>query len=120
MASLVGKYRLLSHGTYSSYGEFRPTSSELLGEIKYGNDGSLDVLILLKTDPMLAKEIIGYVGTYEVVSETEVIHRMSVATSAKRCGSSESRNYKIDGNRLFLSVDYSNGEKFEACWERLG
>lgn len=120
MNSLVGRYRLKSHGIYAADGTFKPTSPYLKGEIAYGSDGHLSVLMLFKETPETAKDIFGYVGTYKIISDKVVEHHFSVSTVPSRHDAIEERTYLIKEDELRLGAVMSDGQRFEAVWIRSG
>ena len=113
---VVGRYRLVSHGTYKE-DNFFPTSSFLQGELIYSYDGYLSVLIFFKQTVTSEKDFLAYTGTFEQISESEILHKISLCSQSKRNGTVESRTFKESGNRIFLGVEMGD-ERFEAVWER--
>ena len=83
MDKFIGRYKLLNHGTYSSGGHYTPTSDYLKGEICYAADKSLSVLILFKPEIETKKDILCYVGTYEVISDELLIHKFHLCSQQK-------------------------------------
>lgn len=119
MNKLIGRYSLLSHGTFDQSGHFNPTSSFLKGELIYSGNGNLSVLIFFKDDPETNQEFLAYSGNYEITGPDEVIHKISICSKSKRNNSDEKRNYQIERDCLILSCDIEDGKRFEARWKRL-
>ncbi len=119
MNILTGRYKLISHGTYSPEGNFQPTSSYLKGELIYSSDEFLSVQIFLKEEIETARDLLTYSGRYKILNSSEVNHLINICSQGKRDNSIEKRNYRVEGAYLFLSVDFENKSKFEAKWEKL-
>lgn len=116
--NLIGRYKLLSHGTYLN-GDFTPTSTFLKGEFIYSSEGYLSVLIFFNEDSETPRKFLAYSGNYEITSDIEVIHKINICSNSKKNGTQEPRNYRFVDNFLFLSCPLDGGEIFEAKWERL-
>ena len=93
MNKLIGRYSLLNHGTYDQSGLYTPTSDYLKGEINYAADGSLSVLILFKQEIETKKDILSYVGRYEIASENILFHNITLCSQQARNNSAEKRTY---------------------------
>jgi hypothetical protein len=115
--NLVGKYKLLRHGTYDSSELYTTSSKYLAGELHYGEDKHLSVMIHFVQSPMSLSEILSYVGKFEVISNTIINHDIYLSSAAKLNNTVEKRLYKIDGNLLYLGKNLSMG-RFEAVWEK--
>lgn len=116
---LIGRYKLVSHGTFTSSGEFSPTSPFLKGELIYSSEGYLSVVIFFNEDSEAPRKFLAYSGHYEITSDDEVIHKMSICSNSKKDGTQELRNFKFENDFLFLSCELGEEKKFEAKWERL-
>jgi hypothetical protein len=101
--NIIGRYRLLSHGTYNFEGEFTPTSEFISGELIYAGEGYLSVIIFFNRDTQENRKFLAYSGLYEMTSPNEVIHKISICSKTNRNSTSENRNYKLIDNFLFLS-----------------
>ena len=119
MNSLVGKYRLVAHGVFTPGGEYKATSSYFYGELYYGADGTLYVLINFSRTPESARDNYGYVGTYRIKSQNVVEHRMTVATASKQVNSVEERTFEVRGSELVLGRIFENGDRFEGRWQKI-
>lgn len=119
IGKLIGRYKLINHGTYEQNGEYKPTSLFLNGELIYSSEGYLSVLIFFKDDPDANREFLAYSGRYEITSDNEVIHQINICSRSKRNGTQEFRTYKFVEKYLFLSCDLEENKRFEAKWERL-
>jgi hypothetical protein len=118
MNKLIGRYSLLKHGTYDQAGLYTPTSDYLKGEINYAADGSLSVLILFKPEIETKKDILSYVGRYEVSSEDILFHNITLCSQQTRSNSAEKRNYLFKEGNLVLGSELPNGSRFEAIWQK--
>ena len=118
MIKLIGRYSLLKHGTYDQAGVYTPTSDYLKGEINYASDGSLSVLILFKPEIESKKDILSYVGRYEVSSENILFHNITLCSQQARNHSAEKRSYFFKDENLVLGSEMPNGFRFEAVWKK--
>jgi hypothetical protein len=114
---LIGRYKLLSHGTYNLEGEFTPTSDFLSGELIYAGEGYLLVLIFFNNDTQEKRKFLAYSGLYEISGFDEVIHKINICSQTKRNSTIEIRGYRLRDNFLFLSCLLEDNKKFEAKWE---
>ncbi len=114
---VVGRYQLISHGTYKE-NIFSPTSSYLKGELIYSSDGFLSVLIFFRESVTSEKDFLAYTGTFEHKSEYEILHHISLCSQSKRNGTIESRTFKSSGNRIYLGINMG-AERFEAVWAKV-
>ena len=119
MQQITGRYKLLSHGTYSPENIYVSTSDYLRGELYYGADGFLSVLIVFSKNPTQAKDVYGYVGRYSVKSPSVVEHQMSVASHPSQMDATEERTFKHEGSNIILGKIYPDGTRFEAVWTLL-
>ena len=119
MNKLIGRYSLLKHGTYDQAGLYTPTSDYLTGEITYASDGSLSVLILFKPEIQNKKDILCYVGQYEVISDDLLSHNITLCSQQARNNSSEKRSYLIKEDSLILGCELPHGHRFEAIWRKV-
>jgi hypothetical protein len=115
---LAGTYDLKSHGTYGEDGVFVPTSDFAHGQLYYGDDGYLSILIRFGREFNSPKDIFGYVGRYKIIDEGTVEHHFEVATNAKQNNTVENRTYKVDAEKVVLGVTWPSGRRFEAVWLR--
>jgi hypothetical protein len=118
MIKLIGRYSLLKHGTYDQAGDYTPTSDYLKGEINYASDGSLSVLILFQPEIESKKDILSYVGRYEVSSENILFHNITLCSQQARNHSAEKRSYLLKEDKLILGSEMPNGFRFEAVWKK--
>lgn len=116
--NLAGKYELYSHGIYDSQGEFKATSDYLKGELCYGSDKTLSLIILFKEEIKSPRDILAYSGQYEVVSEKEILHKISFSSHFSKIQTVEKRGYKFDGNNLKLTAKLDDNQLFEALWRK--
>ena len=119
MNKIIGRYSLLKHGTYDQAGLYTPTSDYLKGEINYASDGSLSVLILFKPEIETKKDILSYVGRYEVTSEEILYHHITLCSQQTRNNSAEKRTYLFKEGNLILGSELPNGFRFEAVWKKI-
>jgi 5-methylcytosine-specific restriction endonuclease McrBC regulatory subunit McrC len=117
--SLIGLWQLISHGTYDSNNIFSPTSQELAGQLIYGSDFSLSVLILFKSEPTAARDVLAYSGRWDLLNEIELNHHIEICNRTERVGNVERRQFEISGQRLFLRAKLDNQRIFEAQWNSL-
>ena len=118
MNKLIGRYSLLKHGTYDQAGIYTPTSDYLKGEINYASDGSLSVLILFKPEIESKKDILSYVGRYQVSSGNILYHNITLCSQQARNNSAEKRSYLLKEDNLILGSEMPNGFRFEAVWKK--
>lgn len=114
--NLSGVYSLKSHGIFNKQGDFTPTSDYLKGQLRYGSENILSVIILFNESINSLKDILCYSGTYEVYSADEVVHHISMCSDTSRNNTSEIRKFVLEGNTLKLKVHESDGSCFEAAW----
>ena len=119
MNKLIGRYSLLNHGTYDQDGVYTPTSDYLKGEINYAADGSLSVLILFKSEIETKKDILSYVGRYEVSSDDILFHNITLCSQQTRNNSAEKRTYLFKEGNNVLGSELPNGSRFEAVWRKI-
>lgn len=118
VSELVGRYKLKSHGIYDSKGNYTATSDYINGELNYGSDGSLSVLILFKEKPQNTKELLSYLGRFRVVDEKTLFHDISLCNNQDRNNSQERREYLLRDNDLILTAPQAGASHFEAVWEK--
>ena len=119
MNKFIGRYSLVNHGTYDTSGVYAPTSDYLKGEINYAADGSLSVLILFKPEIETKKDVLSYVGRYEVASEEVLYHNITLCSQQSRNNSVEKRTYIFKEGDLVLGSELPNGSRFEAVWKKV-
>jgi hypothetical protein len=113
--------------------------SDVMGDLNYGPDGRMMVMIVGNdrkkpagaiATPDEAKALItsmlAYGGTYSIDSEAKTVtHHIDISWDQARTGTDNVRSYKLEGNRLMLSTEPSNdpatGRKTvrTLIWERL-
>jgi hypothetical protein len=116
LPSLVGTYSLKSHGVISKEGAYKPTSPYAKGDLRYSADGNLSVLILFAENPTVAKDVFAYTGTYQVLSDKLVEHKFAIASVPRIIGTTETRDFSVNGNELKLGRVFEDGTSFEAIW----
>jgi hypothetical protein len=139
---LLGTWRLVSAGTFRSDGAFEPYPEfgpHPIGYLMYDKTGHMCVSLANPSHPRWANEekptdaerlrsyeaFFAYCGTYEVgEKEGRVIHRPEMGSWPHYVGTDQSRNFRLEGNRLILSEEETppNGEhrRYEITWERVG
>jgi hypothetical protein len=113
---IFGKYILKSHGIFNQAGDFIPTSSYLKGELNYGQDGALSLLIVFSEGPQILKDVLSYVGSYKIISSNQINHLINLSTHQPFNETIETRNYKFNDHELTLSKNLDDGKRFEAVW----
>jgi len=138
---LIGTWRLISaealrpDGTMQPFPEFGPHP---IGYLMYDKTGHMCVTlanpnVLLWADPtkptdseraLTHKSMEAYCGTYEVrEKDGQVIHRPELAEWPYYIGSDQVRNFRLEGDRLILSLEETipNGgrRRSEITWERV-
>lgn len=103
--NLIGRYKLIDHGTYDNDGSFTPTSNYLKGELIYSSEGYLSVLIFFNEDSETPRKFLAYSGKYEITGIDGILHKINICSNSKRDGTDEFRNYRFENNILFLSCE---------------
>ena len=117
--NIIGRYSLLKHGVYNINNEYMPSSEYLKGEINYSADGAISILILFKESVEEERDILSYVGTFEIKSADLLVHNITLCSRQKRNNGSEERNYKLERNQLTLGCPLPDGSRFEAVWIKM-
>lgn len=118
-SNLVGTYKLATHGIYDKEGTFTSSSDYLAGELHYGEDGSLTVMILFREKPTALEHILSYVGKFKVISDDEVEHQITLSSSVKLINKTELRKYIKTDTLLKLEKEMPDQKRFEAVWKRI-
>lgn len=138
---LIGTWRLISDVTVKSDGSVEPFPEygpHPIGYLMYDTTGHMCVTLSNPNPPRWAnparpsdaeramshKAMEAYCGTYEVrEKESQVIHRPEVAEWPHYIGTDQVRNFRLQGNRLILSLEETppNGERhrYEITWQRV-
>lgn len=139
--SLVGTWKLVSAGTFKADGTLEPYPEygpHPIGYLIYDPTGHMCVSLANPNPPRWADPekpteaerlrsfdgFFAYCGTYEVrPKEHRVIHRPEMGSWPHYIGTDQSRNFRLEGNRLILSDEETppNGERrrYEIAWERV-
>jgi len=138
---LVGTWRLVSFESRGSGGEITyPLGKEAVGQITYGPEGRMAVLIVQADRPAFAsgdmrrgtdaevrsafEGIIGYFGTYTIdAAAGTVTHHVEGAAFPNWMGGDQVRFFKLEGSRLTLSTPpfLYDGQRITSVlvWERV-
>jgi len=136
---LIGTWRLVSDVAFRSEGPPEPEyGPHPLGYLMYDKTGHMCVTLANPNPPHWAdptkptdreralthKTMEAYCGRYEVREEEgQVIHRPELAEWPHYIGSDQVRNFRLEGDRLILSLEETppNGERhrYEITWERV-
>lgn len=138
---LMGTWRLISAGTFLPDGSLEPYAEygpHPLGYLMYDPTGHMCVSLsnpnhphwIDPEKPTDAEKLrsydafFAYCGTYEVrEKESRVIHRPEVGSWPHYIGTDQSRNFRFEGNRLYLSDEETppGGERrrYQITWERV-
>jgi hypothetical protein len=139
---LIGTWTLVSAGTFRPDGTFEPYPEygpHPKGYLMYDSTGHMCVSLANPNQTHWANpeapteaerlrtfdEFFAYCGTYEVrEKESRVIHRPEMGSWPHYIGSDQSRNFRLEGDRLILSGEEEtppNGERrrYEITWERI-
>ena len=138
---LIGTWRLVSAGTFRSDGKFEPYPEygpNPIGYLIYDTTGHMCVSLANPNHPHWANPekptdveklrsydvFFAYCGSYEVrEKESRVIHRPEVGSWPHYIGTDQSRNFRLEGNRLILSEEETppSGERrrYQITWERV-
>jgi Lipocalin-like domain len=118
---LIGTWRLVSAGTFRSDGKFEPYPEygpNPIGYLMYDTTGHMCVSLANPNHPHWANSekptdaeklgsydvFFAYCGGYEVLEkESRVIHRPEVGSWPHYIGTDQSRNFRLEGDRLILS-----------------
>jgi hypothetical protein len=117
---LYGTWRLVSF-TMQVVGTGE--SSDLFGKapygfISYGRDGRMIAIIVKENRPKpmdlakmtdqeraeLFKTMVAYAGTFKIEG-SRVVHNVDISWNENWTGSTQERNFRIEGRRLIISVD---------------
>jgi hypothetical protein len=138
---LIGTWRLVSAGTFRSDGKFEPYPDygpSPIGYLMYDTTGHMCVSLANPNHPHWTNPekptdaeklrsydvFFAYCGSYEVrEKESRVIHRPEVGSWPHYIGTDQSRNYRLEGDRLILSDEETppGGERrrYQITWERV-
>lgn len=116
---LAGRYTLEKHGIYDKTGVFHPTAERLKGELIYGQDYSLALLILTGDIGSPLQIYLAYTGTYEIVSEHKILHHISLSSAENKNNTTETRMFFKDETSVVLSAFLKNENKFLAVWKKV-
>jgi hypothetical protein len=138
---LIGTWRLVSAGTLRPDGKLEPFPEDgpnPIGYLIYDTTGHMCVSLSNPNHPHWANPekpteaerlrsfdaFFAYCGTYEVrEKEGRVIHRPEEASWPDYIGTDQSRNFRLEGNRLILWGEETspNGEhsRYQITWERV-
>lgn len=114
--TIAGRYKLVRHGLYEHSGAYTSSSAYLRGDLYYGKDGHLSIMIHFAEVPSNLKDLLAYVGSYEI-ADSVVKHHISLSSIAKMNSTIEERDFRIEGSLLYLSKHLPEGQ-FEAVWEK--
>jgi len=139
---LIGTWKLVSAGTFRADGTFEPFSEygpNPKGYLMYDTTGHMCVSLSNANHPRWANPdkptdaerlrsfdaFFAYCGGYEVLEkEGRVIHRPEVGSWPHYIGTDQSRDFRLDGDRLVLSSEETppGGERrrYQITWERVG
>ena len=137
--SFVGTWKLVSYEVRSADGKvIYPWGKKPEGRLMYASDGHVSVARMAPDRPKFeARELkfgtpeekvaavdkyISYAGRYEVQGD-KVVHHVEVCLFPNWVGKDQKRNFRFDGNRLYLSTDPDpRDEKHKTgylIWERV-
>lgn len=138
---LVGSWRLVSAGTFRKDGAFEPYPEygpNARGYLMYDSTGHMCVSLANPNHPRWTNAekptdvekvrsydvFFAYCGTYEVrEKEGRVIHRPEMGSWPHYIGTDQSRNFRLEGDRLILSDEETppSGEhrRYQITWERV-
>ena len=138
---LIGTWRLVSAGTFRADGTFEPFSeygANPKGYLMYDTTDHMCVSLSNANHPRWANPekptdaerlrsfdaFFAYCGAYEVLEkEGRVIHRPEVGSWPHYIGTDQSRNFRLEGDRLILSSEETppGGEhrRYQITWERV-
>jgi hypothetical protein len=135
----VGTWKLISYEVRAADGKVtHPWGEHPEGRLMYSDDGHVSVAMMAPDRPEIAArelkfgtqeekvaavdKYISYAGRYEVRGD-KVVHHVEVCLFPNWVGKDQKRNFKFEGNRLFLSTDPDpRDEKRKTgylIWERL-
>ena len=138
---LIGTWRLVSAGTFTRDGAFEPYPEygpHGIGYLMYDPTGHMCVSLGNPEHPRWASPekptdaerlrsydiFFAYCGTYEVrEKEGRVIHRPEMGSWPHYIGTDQSRNFRLQGDRLMLSDEETppGGERrrYQITWQRV-
>jgi len=138
---LIGTWKVVSAGTIRPDGKFEPFPEygpNPIGYLMYDTTGHMCVSLANPNDPHWANPekptdaerlrsydaFFAYCGTYEVrEKESRVIHRPEMGSWPHYIGTDQSRNFRLEGDRLILSEEETppGGERsrYQVTWERV-
>jgi hypothetical protein len=139
---LMGTWRLVSVGSFRSDGKFEPHPEygpNPIGYLMYDSTGHMCASLAnpnhphwadaaQPTDPEKLRSynaFFAYFGTYEVrEQESRVIHRPEMGSWPHYIGTDQSRNFRLEGDRLILSTEETppgaERRRYEITWQRVG
>jgi Lipocalin-like domain len=138
---VIGTWQLVSAGTLHRDGTFEPFPEygpNAKGYLMYDSTGHMCVSLASADHPHWANSekptdaekvtsfdvFFAYCGTYEVVEkEGRIIHRPEMGSWPHYVGTDQTRNFRLEGNRLILSAEATppNGERrqYQVTWQRV-
>jgi len=115
---LLGSWELISHGLRNADGQFKSTSSFLLGRLLYEDSGTMSVLIALKNPAETLSDIIAYSGRFSIKGK-KIFHHIDVASRSDRIGTTEERLVSFQNDILVLQASASSKGIYEITWRKI-
>ncbi len=114
---IVGTWSLVDHGYVGQDGLFARTGQNMIGQLTYTSDFSMNVLITKTASPTSLEDIIAYSGKFSLQSG-KVLHHIEVASNISRVGTIEVRQLEFQDKHLILRSEPTNQGYFEITWQQ--
>ena len=114
---LIGAWTLVKHGRFDQLGKYYPTGEKMNGQLNYGPDGSMSVLITKIPEPLQLNDLIVYAGSFSV-DGNKVSHHIKISPDLKRRNTIEIRSASFHGDDLVLTADVGENGRYEIVWRR--
>ncbi|MCX6012134.1 MAG: lipocalin-like domain-containing protein [Chloroflexi bacterium] len=138
----TGTWKLLSYEVRSNEGKITyPWGKDLAGQIMYSKDGYMSVAMMAMDRPNFTDSrdvskgtgeektaaidrYLSYAGRYDIVEkESKIYHHLRISLFPNWVNGDQIRNYKFEGNKLYLSTDPAPGDEKKKTghliWERI-
>ena len=113
MRELVGSWDLVEWTANDTH----PAGPDAVGRLIYSDDGHMSAFPV-RADG--SSDAIAYSGTWELRSEEEVVHRVTLATRASFVGADLVRSVSWEGEDLVLTTPPRSGWVNVLRWRRAG
>jgi hypothetical protein len=115
---LIGSWEQVSTEAQDPQGKTVETNTRVTGLLIYAPDGHVAVSTASPADGAKPATFMSYAGRFDVAGDT-VKHHIRFSSNAKLVGSTQLRQARLDGNRLYLTANPStSGGRAVITWRR--